>query len=133
MANRVLVVVGGLLMVAGLTSAGDESALRAAGEGRAIYVVNCASCHGTDARGAKGPDLTTLGARNGGFNRLTVSSRIDGRRDGMQSEKMPAWCTGLQHTWPYGRSGAALETHKLVRYLETVQADTAAPLRASTK
>ncbi len=57
-------------------------------DGRALYLENCASCHGADAKGdglaarnltVPPPDLTTLSARNGGvFPRDYVMSTIDG-------------------------------------------------------
>lgn len=47
--------------------------------GRSLYDVNCASCHGADARGAVGPDLTLLAARNGGvYPQLRVLNKLDG-------------------------------------------------------
>jgi mono/diheme cytochrome c family protein len=130
MGKRVLAVVAGLMVFAGSALAGDEATLKAAGQGRAVFAANCASCHGNDARGGSGPDLTTIGARNGGFERLRVASLIDGRRDGLKGGPMPSWCQGLQHSWPYGPSAVALKTHTLVRYLESVQAEAPAPLQA---
>ena len=54
------------LLVSGLASAqvtnpheGDPGAIRA---GRALYGARCAECHGADAKGISGPDLTELWA-----------------------------------------------------------------------
>lgn len=47
--------------------------------GRSLYAQNCASCHGADARGGGGPDLTILAARNGGiYPRQQVLNKLDG-------------------------------------------------------
>jgi mono/diheme cytochrome c family protein len=55
--------------------------------GRSFFAANCATCHGPEGRGdgplAAGlarpvPDLTTIAARRGGFDRNAVMSTIDG-------------------------------------------------------
>jgi mono/diheme cytochrome c family protein len=119
---RIVAVAGAALLVAAAAGAEEKTSLRAVGEGRALFVANCAGCHGSDARGKVGPDLTALSLRNGGFDRRYVANHIHGRRDGMGGQTMPAWGVALQHSWPYGRSGAALKTYKLTRYLESIQA-----------
>ncbi|SDW30180.1 c-type cytochrome [Roseicitreum antarcticum] len=51
--------------------------------GRAVFDASCAGCHGTDARGGVGPDLTLLSTRNGGsFPMTAVLDQIDGYAQG---------------------------------------------------
>lgn len=51
--------------------------------GRAVFDASCASCHGADAQGGAGPDLTQLSARNGGtFPMTRVLDQIDGYAQG---------------------------------------------------
>ncbi len=71
---RIVVVAGAALLVAGWAGADERSSLQAIGEGRALYLVNCASCHGTDARGLSGPNLTAISARDGVFDRRHVAN-----------------------------------------------------------
>lgn len=69
-------------------------------DGRAAYMRDCATCHGTDAKGTGplmqsvgivAPDLTMISARNGGvFPRQEVMAIIDGlNRDPHFSQAMP--------------------------------------------
>ena len=68
-------------------------------EGRALYVENCALCHGPAGRGngeiaaglsPKPTDLTRISARNGGaFPRAQVLSQIDGYTRQAPQEEMP--------------------------------------------
>lgn len=52
--------------------------------GRALYVQNCAACHGADARGgAQVPDLTQITARAGGtYPRILILDKLDGYAQG---------------------------------------------------
>jgi len=115
-------VAGAALLVATLAGADEKSDLRAIGEGRALYLTNCASCHGPDATGLTGRDLTTIAQRDRAFSRVHVANHIQGRRDGLAGKPMPAWCAAFTHSWPGGEGAAMLTTRKLVRYLEFVQA-----------
>ena len=56
---------------------GDPGALRA---GRALYGNRCAECHGADAKGLNGPDLTVLWARDIRDERVfqTIRSGVSG-------------------------------------------------------
>lgn len=74
---RLLVVlpVAGCLSQSPLPTDADIDATR----GAALFAQSCAACHGADAMGGRGPDLTTLAARNGGpFPRDRVMATIDG-------------------------------------------------------
>lgn len=111
--------------------------------GRAEYVQNCAACHGMDARGegpyaefimTPPPDLTRLGARNGGeFPFERVYRVIDGRADVPLhgSREMPVWGDEFNED-AKGRfqellGKDAVENYitrrvlNLIRYLESVQ------------
>lgn len=121
---RIIAVVGATLLVGAWAGADERGQLRAAGEGRAIFLANCASCHGKDARGGSAPSLAAIATRDGAFDRRRVINRIEGRRDGYSGHPMPAWGHVLAQSWPRGRSGAALKEYKLAAYLEFVQADT---------
>ncbi len=52
----------------------------AVGSGAALYAQTCAACHGADAKGLNGPDLTTLAARGVSDERLfqTIRSGVPG-------------------------------------------------------
>jgi mono/diheme cytochrome c family protein len=123
MRTACIAVAGTALLVAALAGADDTSDLRAIGEGRALYLTNCAGCHGPDASGLTGRDLTGIAQRDKSFDRLHVANHIQGRRDGFApGTAMPAWRVGFTRTWPGGQVAVGLNTLKLVRYLEFVQA-----------
>jgi cytochrome c oxidase cbb3-type subunit 3 len=66
-------------------------------EGRELFgQMNCAGCHGYDAKGGMGPDLTDAGWRYGGTAAQIFNSIHDGRPKGM-----PAWDHALpdQEIW----------------------------------
>ncbi len=47
--------------------------------GRALFQDHCAACHGAEAQGGAGPDLTGIAGREGGvFPSLAVMEHIDG-------------------------------------------------------
>ncbi len=76
-------------------------------EGMAAYRANCAYCHGMDARGARGPNLTgvfTSGATEEGLYRLV--------RRGVPGTEMPPANVFLQEP----------DTWKVLMYLRTVSA-----------
>jgi cytochrome c oxidase cbb3-type subunit 3 len=59
--------------------------------GKRLYTtMNCADCHGYDAKGAMGPDLTDNYWRYGGTPAAIYNSIAQGRPQGM-----PAWGTAL--------------------------------------
>jgi len=81
-----------------------------ADRGQIEFLLNCAGCHGTDAKGSgpqsaklhiKPPDLTVLARRNHGrFDPGAVYQTIDGRnaRLSHHSPEMPIW--GCRHQTP---------------------------------
>ena len=109
-------------------------------DGRALFVENCAVCHGTDARGdgpmaramAKAPkDLTLISLRHGNvFPRAKVLSTIDGyaRSDRLTGPNMPEFGALLEGDLvPYDTGDGTLTPtpRKLValtEYLESIQA-----------
>jgi mono/diheme cytochrome c family protein len=120
-----------LLVVAAFAQAKDTRKLQAIGQGRALYLQHCASCHGPQARGVESgesgeaasiPDLTRIEERDGVFNPVHVAVHIEGRRDGMKEEtEMPCWGVALREEWPRGRGAAALQVWKLTKYLSFIQ------------
>ncbi len=63
----------------------------AAQEGKKLFaVMNCAGCHGYDAKGGMGPDLTDTAWRYGGTPIEIYKSIYEGRPQGM-----PAWGNAL--------------------------------------
>jgi len=120
--GQIVVLAGAAMLLATVAGAGEREQLRAIGEGRGLYLANCASCHGKDARGGAAPDLGTIGTRDGSFNVLHVANHIAGRRDGRDNGTMPCWGRVLVRRWPGGEGPAALHTWKLAKYLEFVQA-----------
>jgi mono/diheme cytochrome c family protein len=126
--KRLIVVVAEATLLAAPAAAQDTATLKAIGQGRALYLSNCAGCHGADVKGTTTgtnggiPDLTGIAARDGGFKALHVVNHIAGRRDGMKSEKaMPCWGGLLRSHWPGGEGAAALAEWKLAKYLAFVQ------------
>jgi len=106
-------------------------------DGKQLFMENCASCHGTDAKGSgemarhlikMPPDLTQLSARNGGvFPMDDVMSTIDGLHRGPKfSGAMPEFGAGdLGQTVVVERGGLGMpvpiELLLLAEYLEEVQ------------
>jgi putative heme-binding domain-containing protein len=70
---------------------GDPAAIRA---GRALYGNRCAECHGADARGLNGPDLTVLWSREIRDERVFQTIR-----SGVQGSVMPASSAPDQEVW----------------------------------
>jgi mono/diheme cytochrome c family protein len=131
MARPTVVVFAVAGVLAASTAQGqDVKELRAVGQGRALYLTYCASCHGTDARGAltgtdhlRTPDLTTIGARDGRFVPAHVSMHIDGRMDaGAGESEMPCWGAAFSRRGVVRDDGrAAVRVWTLTRYIAFVQ------------
>jgi mono/diheme cytochrome c family protein len=106
---------------------------QSSGAGAALFRTYCASCHGSDARGAgpvtaqlrrMPPSLTTFALRNGGlFPSERVRRIIDGRDvPAHGSYEMPVWGDAFRRTRE-GLSDQAVSARidAIVRYLESIQ------------
>ena len=110
----------------------DVGTLRAIGQGRAVYLQNCAACHGPLAQGNDGvstgtdgltcapTDLTTIRARDGRFDPLHVRVHIEGQPWGKCRPGMPCWQQAFRHT-SGGDAYSMMQIHRLVKYLAWVQ------------
>jgi mono/diheme cytochrome c family protein len=101
--------------------------------GSQLFRSYCASCHGTDARGAgpvadylrnTPPDLTQYARRNGGvFPSQRLAEIIDGRHVPSHGEReMPVWGDAFRAV-PGGTSAAVVRGRidAVVRFLEAIQ------------
>jgi len=83
-----------------------EGNAQAVAEGKELFVrMNCAGCHGYDAKGSMGPNLTDTYWRYGGVPAQVFKSIYEGRPQGM-----PAWNPALPPD----------EIWKLVSYIESL-------------
>jgi mono/diheme cytochrome c family protein len=83
--------------------AGNAGAIQ---EGHRLFIaMNCAGCHGYEAKGNMGPDLTDAYWRYGGTPSGIYNSIYEGRPQGM-----PAW----------GRALPAQDIWEIVAYLQTL-------------
>lgn len=103
-------------------------------DGREVYAVYCASCHGKTGTGdgpvvpalkVRPPDLTTLARRHGGvFPSADVGVMLSGpRRAALPahgSDEMPVWGPIFRALDP-SDSQAARRVANLVLYLESIQ------------
>lgn len=124
----------GLAAVATLTACAEPE-MPGPLDGRALFMENCAACHGTDAKG-DGPlartmspapkDLTLIRLRNGGdFPRARVMSTIDGyTRTELSGPGMPEFGALLHGDLIPFDSGDGIQTptpRKLVALLEYIE------------
>ena len=119
-------------LLAGAASAAD--APHAVLSGSASYKINCAMCHGADARGAgpltdrlgvRPPDLTLLARRNGGrYPADQVHRIIDGREPvkGHGGPDMPIWGDVFKPGPAITEDELRKNIDSLVEYLRTLQA-----------
>lgn len=101
--------------------------------GAALFRTYCASCHGTDARGAGPmttqlrrlpPSLTSFAVRNGGvFPSERVRRIIDGRDVPAHGTlEMPVWGDAFRRTREgLSEEAAAARIDAIVRYLDSIQ------------
>jgi|SRR5581483_9652473 len=102
--------------------------------GRDLFAFYCATCHGRDGTGngpaaaalrQPPPDLTTLGARDGGvFPQARVEALIAGTREmpsAHGSSEMPVWGPIFRGLDPDDRLNR-VRIHNLVEYLASMQA-----------
>lgn len=77
MTAKMFLVLPAILVLAGCNPQLDERV--SASNGAQLYAENCVACHGADARGGVGPDLTLLASRNGGvFPEIAALATIYG-------------------------------------------------------
>jgi mono/diheme cytochrome c family protein len=104
--------------------------------GAALFRINCAGCHGTNARGngpiaefinAQVPDLTRIAERNGGeFPTERIFQVIDGQSGSTVhgSRHMPVWgyeFFGAEADDAVAHRDATGKVDRLVTYLRTIQ------------
>jgi mono/diheme cytochrome c family protein len=104
--------------------------------GVALFRINCAGCHGTNARGngpiaefinAPVPDLTRIAVRNGGeFPTERIFQVIDGQSGSTVhgSRHMPVWgyeFFGAEADDAVAHRDATGKVDRLVTYLRTIQ------------
>jgi mono/diheme cytochrome c family protein len=120
--------------------AGEREGLRAIGQGKALFLAHCASCHGSDGRGLTAavagpptPDLTRIEARDGRFDPVHVAWHVDGRQAGDRKRCMPVWGAVFARGWPRGEAWATAQVWKLTRYLDFIQEPTPVPPRPADR
>ena len=129
--RRIMAVVLGAGLVAGCT---PEAEMPGPQDGQALFMENCAVCHGEDGKGS-GPlarrmetapkDLTLIQLRHGGvFPRAKIMSIIDGyARSDMTGPGMPEFGALLEGDLVPFDSGDGIQTptpRKLVALLEYI-------------
>lgn len=96
------------LLIAAFATFDSQACAQAEDQGRENFMINCAQCHGADAKGdgprsrdlrTKPADLTLLAKKNRGiFDAGAIYQLIDGREPGSRahlSADMPIW--GCRH------------------------------------
>jgi len=135
MKSFVIVLAGAALAVSAQAFAEDfdTNTLRAIGQGRALYLQHCASCHGPAARGnaemtfgtngrtVTPPDLTALASRDGQVSATHIRVHIQGRAWGKCTTGMPCW-QQVFATSGKGDAYSFLQMWKLAKYVQFVQA-----------
>jgi mono/diheme cytochrome c family protein len=132
---RQLVLLGGVALAAATLAPAEEKVnLKAAGAGRGLFLQYCASCHGSDAKGAGPaadalkapvPDLTRLPAKDGRFDEARVMTSIDGTRAATShgSREMPVWGKVFEkRPTKQGEGWAQADVWKLTEYVKSIQA-----------
>ena len=100
--------------------------------GAQLFMMHCASCHGSDGRGAgpaasalrrDPPDLTRFTARNGGvFPRERVYRIIDGRDIAAHGDRtMPVWGDAFSRREGLSEAATKARVDAIVRYLQAIQ------------
>jgi mono/diheme cytochrome c family protein len=98
--------------------------MTSAASGEEMYSVYCSSCHGWEAKGVSGPDLTTLAKRNNGkFPALLVKETIRGetRIDGHGPKDMPVWGVAFRYVGSGSRMEVDVRINNLTEYIRTLQ------------
>ena len=99
--------------------------------GAHYFAQDCAGCHGDGGRGsARGPDLTLLATREGGYPRRAVLNRLDGYGRGFIEDDaavmpdMSHLMTGRLMEADMGRGARRMMPERIValsNYLERIQ------------
>ena len=122
-----------VLGVAGLVLATSGTARAQGGsptDGRNLFRMYCATCHGLDGKGGgptaaslkKAPaDLTVLQAKGQAFPGERVTHAIDGTGEAGPhgNREMPVWGQAFRYT--KGTPPAELSVNRLVDYVKTIQ------------
>ncbi len=126
---------GACLTILMLGACTPEVEMPGPGDGKGLFMANCATCHGEDGKG-EGPmarqmqkaprDLTLIGVREkGNFPRARVMSVIDGyARSGLEGPGMPEFGALLEGDLIPFDSGDGVQTptpRKLVALLEYIE------------
>ena len=127
--------IGVALAAAGAARAEEKVDVKAVGAGRALYMQHCASCHGTDGKGAGPaaaslkdplPDLTALPAKDGRFDEARVRTSIDGTqaKTAHGSRDMPVWGKVFAKNRPQkaAEGYAQADVWTLTEYIRSIQA-----------
>jgi mono/diheme cytochrome c family protein len=88
------------------------------------FATYCASCHGASGTGnaALGaPDLTGLAAREGGFPRIAVMSKIWGYVDGANGKLMPEFGGLLESDIVFYDAGDGIATPTPLRLVQLME------------
>ena len=129
------------VLAAGLVAACVPNEMPEASDGRALFMENCAICHGADARGNGAmaramqpapPDLTRIALRNDGdFPRVRTLSTIDGyAKSDMAGPDMPEFGALLEGDLVPLDTGDGVMTptpRKLVALLEYIESIQVSP------
>ncbi len=130
MTRWMIPLLGLVLLGAAPISSADE-----VGEGRALYMRNCAACHGVKADGngpaapaltTRAPDLRVLSARYGDpLPQDQIARFIDGRADVIAHgpREMPVWGDKVWE-FPEGKGNSKQVTPRvaaLIAYLQSIQ------------
>ncbi len=95
MAHRNMAWITVLFILAGCSPAGQselpDSKPPLITQGRQLFADYCAACHGENARGGVGPDLSATAYKYGKDRQHVIESIMDGRSGGM-----PAFASQLQ-------------------------------------
>jgi mono/diheme cytochrome c family protein len=135
---KMLAPTAGLVLVVSLSSGAQSQKSAAAavpgGDGRALFVTYCSSCHGTAGHG-DGPvaddlkvrpaDLTQLAkATDGAFIAQRIQRMIDGRDryiKGHGSIEMPVWGDAFKRRDGLSEEAIKARIGAIVRYLQSIQ------------
>ena len=122
-------VIGVILLLGlaqGMASFTFPSPLRAtsANSGAEMFAVYCSSCHGREAKGGSGPDLTLLAKRNAGefpASRVKEVIRGEGRAYAHNFKDMPAWGSVFRYVGSGSQLEIEVRINNLTEYIGLLQ------------